>query len=63
MLNIGGRFFVNSEPLDIVDPVAADALCRYTQVGQNELGDALNNPAFIAGLTALVNQGYWYFDE
>jgi 50S ribosomal protein L16 3-hydroxylase len=32
-------------------------------IGKEELGEALNNPTFIAELTGLVNQGYWYFDE
>ena len=41
----------------------ADALCRYTELGQAELGEALNNPAFVDELTGLINQGYWYFDE
>ena len=63
VLNIGDSFFVNSEPMKAVEPKAADALCRYTSVGKKELGDALNNPAFVAELTDLVNQGYWYFDE
>lgn len=63
VLNIGDSFFVNSEPMKAVEPKAADALCRYTSVSKKELGDALNNPAFVAELTDLVNQGYWYFDE
>ncbi|MDA4736559.1 cupin domain-containing protein, partial [Enterobacter kobei] len=63
VLNVGGSCFVNSEPLDVSDATAADALCRYTLLGQEELGEALQNPTFIAELTALVNQGYWYFDE
>lgn len=63
VLNIGDSFFVNSEPMKAVEPKAADALCRYTSVGKKELCDALNNPAFVAELTDLVNQGYWYFDE
>jgi hypothetical protein len=24
---------------------------------------ALQNPAFVAELTRLINQGYWYFEE
>lgn len=28
-----------------------------------ELGDALNNPAFVEELTGLINRGYWFFDE
>ncbi|WP_131864047.1 ribosomal protein uL16 3-hydroxylase [Biostraticola tofi] len=63
VLSISDTCFVNSELLEIVDPKAADALCRYTVIGKNELGEALHHPAFIAQLTRLVNQGYWYFDE
>jgi 50S ribosomal protein L16 3-hydroxylase len=32
-------------------------------LGQEELGAALQNPAFVAELTRLINQGYWYFEE
>ena len=63
VLNVNGSFFINSEQLETVDAKAADALCRYTELGQAELGDALNNPAFVEELTGLINQGYWYFDE
>lgn len=63
VLNIDGRFFVNSEPLESADATGADALCRYTFINQQTLGEALNNPTFMAQLTALVNRGYWYFDE
>ncbi len=63
VLEVGGSYFINSERLDTVDPKAADALCRYTVLGKKELGDALENPAFVAELTGLVNQGYWFFDE
>lgn len=63
VLEVGGSFFINSERLDTVAPKAADALCRYTIVGKQELGEALQNPAFVAELTGLVNQGYWFFDE
>jgi 50S ribosomal protein L16 3-hydroxylase len=62
VLNINGSF-INSEQLETVDAKAADALCRYTELGQAELGDALKNPAFVEELTGLINQGYWYFDE
>lgn len=63
VLNIGGSFFINSEQLETVDATAADALCRYTELGQGELGAALQNPAFVEELTGLINQGYWFFDE
>ena len=63
MLNVGGRFFVNSEALETENIAAADALCRYTLIGKKELGNALQDPEFIAVLTELVNQGYWFFDD
>ena len=64
VLHIGDSFFVNSEQLEPTEPAALDALCRYTLLGKDELGEAaLRNPAFIAELTRLINQGYWFFDE
>ncbi len=63
VLNVGERFFVNSEPLETSNHDAADALCRFTLIGRKELGDALQDPAFLTVLTDLVNQGYWYFDQ
>lgn len=62
-LRVGDSIFINSECLETVDLQAADALCRYPVIGKPELGKALDNPAFAAELTALVNQGYWYFNE
>ncbi|KAI3492501.1 hypothetical protein L1887_42796 [Cichorium endivia] len=63
VLNVNGSFFINSEQLETVDAKGADALCRYTELGLAELGDALKKPAFVEELTGLINQGYWYFDE
>jgi len=63
VLQVGDSFFVNSERLNTVDDRVADALCRYTELGQPELGAALQNPAFVAELTELINQGYWFFKE
>jgi 50S ribosomal protein L16 3-hydroxylase len=54
---------VHSEQLDTTDAEALDALCRYTSLGQEELGSGLQNPAFVSELTRLINQGYWYFEE
>lgn len=63
VLSVSGSVFVNSEPLDVSDAAAADALSRYTTLGKAELGEALTNPVFAEELTALINQGYWFFDE
>jgi 50S ribosomal protein L16 3-hydroxylase len=62
VLNVGDSFFVNSEPLAAANLNAADALCRYTTIGRQELGSALQDEVFMAELTGLVNQGYWYFE-
>ncbi|GAB7197484.1 hypothetical protein OS31_38710 [Dickeya oryzae] len=38
--------------------------CAVTPLSvKKELGDALHNPAFVAELTGLINQGYWFFDD
>ncbi|WP_455427480.1 JmjC domain-containing protein [Dryocola sp. LX212] len=63
VLNVGERFFVNSEPLNTKNAKAADVLCRYTTLGKSELGKALQDEEFIEVLTGLVNQGYWYFED
>lgn len=63
VLQVGDNLFINSEQLETVDFNGADALCRFTCISKNELGEALQNPAFVAELTELVNQGYWFFDE
>ncbi|SQI36747.1 Uncharacterised protein [Providencia alcalifaciens] len=62
-MRIGDHFFVNSEGWNTTEIQAADALCQFTEAGINELGEALENPIFVAELTEFINQGYWYFDE
>ena len=63
VLEIGGSFFIHSERHDTVDAQAMDVLCCYTEIEPEQLGEALNNPAFVAELTGLINQGYWFFNE
>ncbi|WP_435929638.1 JmjC domain-containing protein [Dryocola sp. BD613] len=63
VLNVGDSFFINSEPLMTKNHAAADALCRFTSVDQQTLGSALQDEAFMAVLTELLNQGYWYFED
>lgn len=60
---INEHFFVNSEGWITTETKGADALCQFTEVDSNELGEALESPAFIAQLTEFINQGYWYFEE
>ena len=57
------RRAVADAALSPTDAEALDALCRYTSLGQEELGSGLQNQAFVSELTRLINQGYWYFEE
>ena len=63
VMRISDSFFINTEAWITADAKGADALCKFTEPGINELGDALQNPAFVAELTEFINQGYWYFGE
>ncbi|EKT63520.1 cupin domain-containing protein [Providencia burhodogranariea] len=62
-LRVGNQFFVNGECLETTCYEAADSLCRYDSVNVENLGDAIDDVNFIALLTALVNSGYWYFND
>ncbi|KQN46926.1 cupin domain-containing protein [Rouxiella silvae] len=63
VLKVGDLCYVNGEPIVTEHTAAADALTRNLSVTQAMLGDALEDPSFLALLCALVNSGYWYFDE
>lgn len=63
VLQVGEGFFVNSEPLDVSHQAAAVSMCRYTRLTKTELGAAVEDDEFIRQLTALINQGYWYFED
>ncbi|MEX9756692.1 cupin domain-containing protein [Providencia vermicola] len=62
-LRVGDQFFVNGECLETTCYEAADSLCRYDSVNVQQLGDAIDDVSFIALITALINSGYWYFDD
>lgn len=62
-LRVGDQFFVNGECLETTCYEAADSLCRYESVNVENLDDAIDDVNFIALLTALVNSGYWYFND
>jgi len=36
---------------------------RHKTVTREMLGEALDDPSFLALLSALVNSGYWYFND
>ncbi|WP_413493296.1 JmjC domain-containing protein [Morganella psychrotolerans] len=63
VLRVGDTCFVNGEELKTPHIEAADVLCQYDEVTADMLGDALHDPQFVILLTALINSGYWYFDD
>lgn len=63
VLRVADNCYANGELIDTDFIHAADGMCRHLLIGQEELGDALEDPAFVAILTHFVNNGYWYFND
>ena len=63
VLRIGDQCFANGELMDTEHQQAADAMCQNFSVDAAMLGDAIEDPSFLALLTSLVNSGYWYFKD
>ncbi|MNV58228.1 50S ribosomal protein L16 arginine hydroxylase [compost metagenome] len=63
VLRIGDQCFANGELMDTEHQQAADAMCQNFSVDAAKLGDAIEDPSFLALLTSLVNSGYWYFKD
>lgn len=63
VLRVGDVCYVNGEAMTTEHLAAADAMTRHMTVTRDMLGDALDDPSFLALLSALVNSGYWYFND
>lgn len=63
VLCVAGEVYVNGEKLDSLHRPALEALANHTQLGAENFGDALEDPSFLATLAALVNSGYWFFED
>ena len=61
VLKVGTDYYVNGEKLVTAQQTALAALASHYQVSARQLAAALNDPSFLALLTALINNGYWYF--
>ena len=61
VVSIGDAVFINGERLESPHHAALTVLANQLTLDRNALGDALDDPAFLAQLAALVNSGYWYF--
>ncbi|WP_333890852.1 winged helix domain-containing protein, partial [Atlantibacter subterraneus] len=53
----------NGERINSPHRPALNALANNIVVNADKLGDALEDPSFLAMLAALVNSGYWYFSD
>ena len=60
---IANAIFINGEELTSPHHAALHALANEYELDQDMFGDALEDPAFLAQLAALVNSGYWYFAD
>jgi len=63
VLRVAGEVYVNGEKLDNAHRQAIEALASHYRLTGEHFGDALDDPAFLALLAALVNSGYWYFED
>ena len=63
VLRIGDDIFVNGEKITSRFKTALNALADDIIVTGEKLGDGLDDPSFLAMLAALVNSGYWYFED
>jgi 50S ribosomal protein L16 3-hydroxylase len=63
VLRIADQCYVNGEALVTPHLAATDSLCRSPTVNAQMLGDALEDPSFLALLVSLINNGYWYFNN
>jgi len=63
VLRIGDVCYVNGEAVTTEQTAAVDKMTRHFTVTREMLGDALDDPAFLALISALVNSGYWYFND
>ena len=63
VLRIAGEVFVNGERINSPHRPALDALANHIVLNDSAFGDALEDPSFLAMLAALVNSGYWFFED
>jgi len=63
VVSIGQAVFINGEQVESPHRAALTALANDLTLGQDQFGDALDDPSFLAQLAALVNSGYWYFAD
>ncbi|MCW2484791.1 cupin domain-containing protein [Candidatus Symbiopectobacterium sp. NZEC127] len=61
VLCVAEQCFVNGECLDTPHRSAALALSEQLTFEGSVLGEALEDPSFLAKLTVFINSGYWYF--
>lgn len=61
VVQIGGECYANGEQLVTEHKQAAAILASAYIIDAAQLGEALDDPSFLALLTSLINNGYWYF--
>ncbi|WP_315707472.1 cupin domain-containing protein [Brenneria uluponensis] len=63
VLWLGESCFVNGEEFRSPHQDALSALAQHSVIDMTMLNGALDDPSFLAQLTVLINNGYWYFAD
>ncbi|XTZ36863.1 JmjC domain-containing protein [Salmonella enterica] len=63
VVRIGEEVFANGERINTPHRPALNALANHLELSGEMFGDALEDPSFLALLAALVNSGYWFFED
>lgn len=63
MIWVADVCYLNGEALDSEQHQALDTMCRHQIINAELLAEAIDDPHFITQLTALINRGYWFFNE
>ncbi|BDH46248.1 hypothetical protein TUM12370_22920 [Salmonella enterica subsp. enterica serovar Choleraesuis] len=63
VLRIKGEIYINGEQVVSAQRAGLNALADNLQLSADNLGEALEDPTFLAMLAGLVNCGYWYFAD
>ncbi len=63
VLALADAVFINGESFSCGWPQALHRLANHMTLVAEDFAGALDDPAFLAQLTGLVNNGYWYFAD
>ncbi|MGV3346551.1 JmjC domain-containing protein [Enterobacteriaceae bacterium LUAb1] len=63
VLTVGENVFINGEAIHFTCLPVQHHLANKLTLSHDDFALSLDDPAFLAQLTALINSGYWYFND